>query len=391
MAEPARSSRSRCAPGSAASPCARGCCCAGDGGLGRVEPVPGVRRRRSPSRGCAAPRRRPPATGRRRCATAVPVNVTVPGRRRPSGAHAIVPRRRLPHRQGQGRRARADASPTTQARLEAVRDALGPRRPDPGRRQRRLWSSTRRSPRSALLDRAAGGLEYVEQPCADGRGPGRRTAPGRRPDRRRRVDPPGRGPLPGARPRGRRRRGAQGAAARRGARLPADRRGHRPAGRGVRRAGDLASGSPPGVALAAALPELPYACGLATVQLLTDDVAADAAAAGRRRAAGRRPDGRRRRALDALRAPRPTGWRTGGPGWPRYGPCGRIAGRDASTALGRAVRRRAGRAAASARSCSRPGSRNAPLAFAAYDAAEAGWSGCTPASTSGPPASSRSG
>ena len=29
-----------------------------------------------------------------------------------------------------------------------------------------------------------------------------------------------------------------------------------------------------GVALAAALPELPYACGLATVQLLTDDVAA---------------------------------------------------------------------------------------------------------------------
>jgi O-succinylbenzoate synthase len=27
------------------------------------------------------------------------------------------------------------------------------------------------------------------------------------------------------------------------------------------------------VALAAALPELPYACGLATVQLLTDDVA----------------------------------------------------------------------------------------------------------------------
>ncbi|MDP3894894.1 enolase C-terminal domain-like protein, partial [Nocardioides sp.] len=30
-----------------------------------------------------------------------------------------------------------------------------------------------------------------------------------------------------------------------------------------------------GVALAAALPELPYACGLATVALLTDDVAVD--------------------------------------------------------------------------------------------------------------------
>ena len=30
-----------------------------------------------------------------------------------------------------------------------------------------------------------------------------------------------------------------------------------------------------GVALAAALPELPYACGLATAQLFTDDVVAD--------------------------------------------------------------------------------------------------------------------
>ena len=30
-----------------------------------------------------------------------------------------------------------------------------------------------------------------------------------------------------------------------------------------------------GVALAAALPELPYACGLATVQMFTDDVVAD--------------------------------------------------------------------------------------------------------------------
>ena len=51
-----------------------------------------------------------------------------------------------------------------------------------------------------------------------------------------------------------------------------------------------------GVALAAALPELPYACGLATVQLLTDDVAVAAAAAGRRRPARRTPGGRRGRA-----------------------------------------------------------------------------------------------
>ena len=40
-----------------------------------------------------------------------------------------------------------------------------------------------------------------------------------------------------------------------------------------------------GVALAAALPELPYACGLATVQLLVDDVVGRAPAAARRRAA----------------------------------------------------------------------------------------------------------
>ena len=51
-----------------------------------------------------------------------------------------------------------------------------------------------------------------------------------------------------------------------------------------------------GVALAAALPELPYACGLATVQLLADDVAAEPVAAARRHAARRTTRGRRRRA-----------------------------------------------------------------------------------------------
>ena len=48
-----------------------------------------------------------------------------------------------------------------------------------------------------------------------------------------------------------------------------------------------------GVALAAALPELPYACGLATVQLLTSRRRGRAAAAGRRRAAGAAAGGRR--------------------------------------------------------------------------------------------------
>ena len=65
-----------------------------------------------------------------------------------------------------------------------------------------------------------------------------------------------------------------------------------------------------GVALAAALPELPYACGLATTSMLTRDLVARAAGAGRRRA--RRTAGRRStaRLLDAARADaddRPTG------------------------------------------------------------------------------------
>ena len=118
--------RSRCAPGSAASPSARACCCAGDRrGLGRVQPVPGVRRRPSPSRGCAAPRRRPPATGRRRCAR----GCRSTSRCRPSapsGRTRSCAAGGLPHRQGQGRRARADRSADDEARLEAVRDALGP-------------------------------------------------------------------------------------------------------------------------------------------------------------------------------------------------------------------------------------------------------------------------
>ena len=59
-----------------------------------------------------------------------------------------------------------------------------------------------------------------------------------------------------------------------------------------------------GVALAAALPELHHACGLATVQMLTDDVVARAAAAGRRHA-GRRP-ARRRRGRPGRGSPPPT-------------------------------------------------------------------------------------
>ena len=71
----------------------------------------------------------------------------------------------------------------------------------------------------------------------------------------------------------RRHRRPQGAAARRGAGGLARRRGHRAAGGGLR-AVETSVGLAAGLALAAALPELRYACGLATLGLLTGDVTA---------------------------------------------------------------------------------------------------------------------
>ena len=210
-----------------------------------------------------------------------------------------------------------------EARLEAVRDALGPAAGSAST-PTAAGTSTRRSGRSALLDRAAGGLEYVEQPCASVEELAAVRRAGRRADRGRRVDPPGRRPLPGARPRGRRHRGAQGAAAGRRARLPADRRGHRPARRRLVSALETSVGIAAGVALAAALPELPYACGLATVQLLTDDVVADPLLP----VDGMLPVGVPARGPGRAGRgwPRPrTGWRTGRPGSPQVrGRCGRI-------------------------------------------------------------------
>ena len=121
------------------------------------------------------------------------------------------------------------------------------------------------------------------------RDPGRagRAAPARRrPAGRRRVDPQGRRPARGPRGRRRRHRRAQGRAARR-----------RPAGAAGRAAAAACrwscparsrprSGLAAGVALAAALPELRYDCGLATMSLLTGDVTAEPLAAGGRNAAG---------------------------------------------------------------------------------------------------------
>jgi O-succinylbenzoate synthase len=159
-----------------------------------------------------------------------------------------------------------------QARLEAVRAALGPS----GRVRIDAnggWSVDEAVAAIRLLDRAAGGLEYVEQPCAtvEELAAVRRAVevPVAADESIRRAEDPYRvrdleaadvavlkvQPLGGVR------------ACLRIAEdigLPVV----------VSSALETSVGIAAGVALAAALPELPYACGLATVQLLADDVAA---------------------------------------------------------------------------------------------------------------------
>jgi len=198
----------------------------------------------------------------------VPVNVTVPAVG-PEQAHRIV-------RDGGCRTAKVKVAEPGQtladdeARLEAVRDALGPS----GRIRVDAnggWSVADAVTAVRALDRAAGGLEYAEQPCASVE---------ELADVRRRVDVP--------------------IAADESIRRAADPYRVRdleaadvavlkvqPLG-GVRACLRIAEdiglpvvvssaletsvGIAAGLALAGALPELPYACGLATVQLLTDDV-----------------------------------------------------------------------------------------------------------------------
>jgi O-succinylbenzoate synthase len=200
---------------------------------------------------------------------AVPVNVTVPATT-PERAHEIV-------RAGGCTTAKvkvAEAGQTLaddEARLEAVRDALGPGglvRVDANGG----WDVDTAVAAIRLLDRAAGGLEYVEQPCAsvEELATVRRAVdvPIAADESIRRAEDPYRvrdleaadiavlkvQPLGGVR------------ACLRIAEdigLPVV----------VSSALESSVGIAAGVALAAALPELPHACGLATVQLLTDDVA----------------------------------------------------------------------------------------------------------------------
>ena len=202
-------------------------------------------------------------------ALSIPVNVTVPAVG-PGQALAIV------RAGGCGTAKVKVAEPgqtlaDDQARLEAVREALGP----DGRIRIDAnggWEVDQAVTAIRLLDRAAGGLEYAEQPCAtvEELAAVRRAVdvPIAADESIRRAADPYRvrdleaadvavlkvQPLGGVR------------ACLRIAEdigLPVV----------VSSALETSVGIAAGVALAAALPELPYACGLATVQLLTDDVA----------------------------------------------------------------------------------------------------------------------
>jgi O-succinylbenzoate synthase len=202
----------------------------------------------------------------------VPVNVTVPACP-PEQARQIV----LDSsgcRTAKVKVAEAGQDPgEDEARLEAVRDALG------GDGRIRVdanggWSVEEAVRRIGVLDRAAGGLEYVEQPVAgveDLAVVRRRVAVPIAADEsiRRAADPYRVRDL-----------GAADIAVLKVQPLGGVRACLRIAediGLPVVVSSALESsvGIAAGVALAAALPELRYACGLATVQLLSDDVVAD--------------------------------------------------------------------------------------------------------------------
>lgn len=201
----------------------------------------------------------------------VPVNVTVPAVG-PERAHDIVARSGC--RTAKVKVAEPGQDETEdEARLEAVRDALGPDglvRIDVNG----LWDVDTALRRLPVLDRAAGGLEYVEQPVAQVEDLAvvrrRQHVPVAADESIRRAADPYRvrdleaadvavlkvQPLGGVR------------ACLRIAEdigLPVV----------VSSALETSVGIAAGVALAASLPELPHACGLATVALLTDDLAVE--------------------------------------------------------------------------------------------------------------------
>ncbi|WP_237496163.1 o-succinylbenzoate synthase [Modestobacter sp. L9-4] len=198
--------------------------------------------------------------------SSVPVNVTVPAVG-PERAHAIVTASGCRTAKVKVAEPGQDAA-EDEARVEAVRDALGP---DGAIRvdANTAWDVDTAVARITALDRV--GLEYVEQPCATVEELAQLR---RRVDVRiaadevvRRAADPRRVDLRGAadvvvlkvQPLGGVRAALEVAEAHG---LPCV----------VSSALESSVGIAAGVALAAALPELPFACGLATVALFTDDV-----------------------------------------------------------------------------------------------------------------------
>jgi o-succinylbenzoate synthase len=199
--------------------------------------------------------------------SSVPVNVTVPAVD-PATAHAIVTASGCRTAKVKVAEPGQDAA-DDRARLESVRDALGPSgaiRIDANG----AWDVGTAAARLAELDRAVG-LEYAEQPCptlADLAALRRRIEVRIAVDEGvRRADDPRRVDLREAadlvvlkvQPLGWVRAALEVAGAHG---LPCV----------VSSALETSVGIAAGIALAAALPELPFACGLATVALLADDV-----------------------------------------------------------------------------------------------------------------------
>lgn len=202
----------------------------------------------------------------------IPVNATVPAVR-PEAVAAVMARFPGCLTVKVKVAAAGDSPADDQARLEAVRDTIGPA----GRIRvdaNGAWDVATATRLLASYDRAAGGLEYVEQPCAtveELAAVRRRVAvPIAADESIRRTGDPLRvaqldaadvavlkvQPLGGVR--------ACLRIAERVA-LPVV----------VSSALETSVGIAAGVALAAALPELPYACGLGTAALLDGDVVAD--------------------------------------------------------------------------------------------------------------------
>ena len=307
---------------------------------------------------------------------AVPVNVTVPACQ-PEAAHAIV--RAAGCRTAKVKVAEPGRpSPTTWRGSRRCATRSGPAAGSGSTPTARGTSTGGRG--DPLLDRAAGGLEYVEQPCAARRGPGRR-APARvevpiaADESIRRAEDPYRvrdleaadiavlkvQPLGGVR------------ACLRIAEdigLPVV----------VSSALETSVGSPPASRWPPRSPSWTTPAGSPRCSCWPTTwhaalVPVDGCAAG---AVSR---GRSTSALARLAAPpdRVAWW---GSGWRRGAVAAGSAAVTDSTELARAVVARARRGGVREIVLA-PGSRNAPLAFAAYDAAAAGRSGCTPGSTSG--------